>query len=732
MIQDHFVRPSAEYQRETNHIPTYIRHSATYLQKMSGKSFEECVEFVKKTISPGGQRPLKRPMASVLIRDRRTGDRSLQRMPFDQFYSDAIQNKEILAPNMTGYLNADVKESIPAQYIRGNLKLRSKAKHEMFEATMAGDTVLESIKNAEQTTYKYKNNSLSGAHRSLHTPLYNKSSHSTLTSICRCATSYGNANNEKFLMGNRHYWSPDVVTANIVSVIDSTDLVRFQQVMDQFGLRTPTVDETMKCISRSSNLYWRNTIKMAKIHRLIEALEPIERAAFMYSGDLYHLAQCNPEFVKDFFNQLIGRPVEPLSYEEAKQWIGAMDSDLKAYISLLCAKDLDGRTIKELEKGKIDKAGVMVRPPDLRAYGFLAATTQSVVSVIDRYADLIKTFWVVDTMPASISYFPGSMRRTAITSDTDSTIFTVQHWVRWFTGSQKFDDTSAAVAYTAVYFTSQTIRHVLAKLSANLGARKEDLFELQMKNEFFYPVFALTSRAKHYFAYMSAREGNVLPEMKLDVKGVALRNSKVPVYFNQKVKLMMRHVLDSVMDGKMISMTQILNEIAEMEKEIVRNVLTGKYDHLTKEQIRSAEAYKNPESSNYIYHDIWQTVFAPKYGPAEELPYRSVKVSLNLNNQTRLKEWLDQIKDLGIRDRMIKWLETAKKKDLTMLLMPESILSLRGVPEEATIGVDTRQLVVTTMEAFYLFLESLGIYLKNGNNTRLVMDGVYVLPKHEE
>ena len=63
----------------------------------------------------------------------------------------------------------------------------------------------------------------------------------------------------------------------------------------------------------------------------------------------------------------------------------------------------------------------------------------------------------------------------------------------------------------------------MATISGNLGIDQSEITRMQMKNEYYFPVFALTSRAKHYFAYMAAQEGIVFEIMKSEIKGVALR-----------------------------------------------------------------------------------------------------------------------------------------------------------------------------------------------------------------
>ncbi|HWT40750.1 MAG TPA: family B DNA polymerase [Dongiaceae bacterium] len=719
---DLFIRELDDYQRDMNLIGAYIDQNARYLSKMTGQPIERCLEFVKKQTMPGGNLGVTLPMASVLVRAK-NGDRHEERMPYTQFLQTTLEKKEILAPTMTTYMPSSVKESVPARYIVGNLAKRSAAKKAMLAAKMADDPVQEAIHNAMQTTYKYKNNALSGAQRSEHTGLCNKTGHSTLTSFCRTITSYGNANNEKFLLGNRHYWCPDLVRANILATISNVEIAEVEKMLGS-RLRAPTVEETMKCIKRSTDLYWRDAKELENIEQLVKSLSDAERAAFVFSGDLYHLYQINPEFVLDFFNQLTMRPINP--EDDADGWVKRMDDDLKAYVSLLSADILDGRTIKDMKEGVKNKDGSIKIPPDPHGYALIAATARHIVETLAIYKRFIKVFWVNDSMPLSVSHFPASLRRCAITSDTDSTIFTVQYWVKALTALPQFANRGRAVAYTAVYLTSQTIRHILAKMACNLGVEKKNLFKIQMKNEFFFPVFVLTSRAKHYFAYVSAREGNVYKELDMEIKGVGLRNSKVPIYYNKKVIEHMKTILDAAMNGRKISALAILEEIAKEERSIMEAIVSGKYGHLTKETVKTREAYKNPESSNWIHHGMWEQVFAPKYGHAGEMPYKSVKVSLNLNSKSKLQQWLDRIEDPGVKHRMEEWLKARDRTALTMLLMPESVLAQTGVPPEATCGVDIRELIRTTMEAFYLVMESLGFYFKNDRNTKLISDGKYV------
>src|SRR5690606_21365817 len=112
----------------------------------------------------------------------------------------------------------------------------------------------------------------------------------------------------------------------------------------------------------------------------------------------------------------------------------------------------------------------------------------------------------------------------------------VQYWTNWYVGKDDFSEQSMAIANTVIYLSSQLIMHVLAMMSANMGIDSKSIHRIAMKNEYSFPVFCLTSRAKHYYAYISAREGNVYEEMDVELKGVALRNSNVPKAIMRKLR----------------------------------------------------------------------------------------------------------------------------------------------------------------------------------------------------
>ncbi|MFO5854907.1 family B DNA polymerase, partial [Klebsiella pneumoniae] len=109
---------------------------------------------------------------------------------------------------------------------------------------------------------------------------------SNLTSTCRTGTSYANSNNEKFIMGNRHYYTPEITKANLVNIINVADMELIQKAVTNFNLHCPTPEEVVDMVLYSTKHYWQNKYYTAQILKLATGMTPVERAAVMYVGDL--------------------------------------------------------------------------------------------------------------------------------------------------------------------------------------------------------------------------------------------------------------------------------------------------------------------------------------------------------------------------------------------------------------------------------------------------------------
>lgn len=703
-----FVLPPEDYKRDLNVVKKYIETSAYYLSKKTGKPVDEMIKWIADGIK-NRTIPFKDPKILTLVRQE-NGDRVQDNGEGTYLgYLENIERSElIVSPTMTTYTNPKVKASLIAKYVEHNMELRDIDKKESQVAEMDGNLDLAAFKDILQTLRKVMNNSISGSHGSPGTPLYNLSAHPTLTSTCRCATSYANANNERFLAGVRHYWSYDIAIGNIASIVSNSDYKAIAETMEMYDLTVPTVEDVMYIVEESTSNYWRMSDKLNKIRDFVNTLTDLERAAYCYSQDCYTLARLNEDLVKTMILEFATCPTVPV--DNPNDYIKQLDSDRKALVSVIASDHIDGRRLEVVEK------------EDPVSYGIVGAAAKNVNEQLMRYSDIITTFWRTQHTPSSIYNFPSAVRKTVVVSDTDSTIFTVADWVKLCFGKIKFDVSGKSVAATMVYFTSQTLVHLLALFSTNMGVEKKRLHQLEMKNEYMMESLILTGKAKHYAYRTIVKEGNVYKDPKLDIKGVTLRNSKVPPVIMNGVHTMISDIMDDVKEKGTVEVTKYLTRVGNVERMIRDAIAKGSPEYLTRTQLLPKESYKKPLSSAYFYYLMWEEVFAPKYGHIGMLPATTVKLSMTTTNKTLLTQWINSFEDPAMVSRMNNFLTTYKRTSLKMLLVPTDVLKSGSIPKEIINGSSYRHTIYSVAEAYYLLLESLGYYSHNDKITRLVSD----------
>lgn len=708
LYSDHFALPATQYQRDVDVLKHYVQDVTKYLQVQTGKSEQECRNFVTSNLKAGGQFAFKDPKVVYLDRVE-NGDREKKETTLSRYIRESLQTRELIAPTFTTYLHPDVEKSLLSVYIEENIAKRGKAKKMMFAAKAAGDRVLSDVKKIEQTGRKLANNAISGAHVSASTPLYNKTAHSTLTSTCRSTSGYGNANNEKFLSGNRHYFNHHIVTNNIVAIVNATDFTALESIVRKYDLHYPTVDEVMQCITYSSSMYWWEQKYVDGIRVLIEKLNPLERAAFVYTGDAYHLMKLNPEMMRTFLTRLSDK-IEGVHPDPMKTCKKAPDS----YISLahqICFRETAGIGV---DHSKIEGT------PKIHT---LALTLDNIAHTVLDYSDLIKVLWMPKTLPASVAHFPESIRRSAVTSDTDSTIFTVQDWIFWYTGKLSFDDRSKGVYAAVVFLAASTITHVLATMSANMGIIPDHMFKIAMKSEFTFDVFVNTSIGKHYFAAISCQEGNVFEKFEYEIKGVGLKSANSPRKIIKTANEMMKGIIHDVVEKGSISLYKYLAIVADSEREIEASIRAGNLEYLRSGSVKDAASYtQSAENSPYQNHFFWNEVFGPKYGTMPEPPYETAKISVSTDSSTKLKAWIDSIEDKQLAQRLQAYIVRTGKNGITTFNLPKEILNSKGIPAEITMVIDFRKIKTDICSIFYIILESLGYYAQGDKVNKLVSE----------
>lgn len=713
MSNNPFVLDRKDYKRDINIVKHYVEQQAAYLSVSTGKDLQTCLNFVKSSLRKGGQFEFKDPKIKYLERNDK-GDREEKEGTAWAYISESVKNREIIAPTLTTYLHPDEKPSLLSAFLEENVARRNKAKKAMFEAEVNQDWEVYDMKKTEQKNNKLSNNSVSGMHCSPANPIYNETGHSTLTSNCRSTSGYGNANNEKFLAGNRHYYNHHIVLNNIVSTITNCDLDLIDKVIIKYGLNYPTVDDTIACIKYSTNLYWWEKHYFKKIEDFVSKLTPTQRAAFVYIGDFYHLKKYNEGFVRNFLSGIIQKIKGRYNGDPVK-FIKSSDEIYVNMAHQICAEEVKGYGKKYHELKEDDVHTV-------------ALTVKNIEDTLNNHTDLIKAFWVTTNIPASVAYFPTSVRRAALTSDTDSTIFTVQDWILWYRGHYTMDAGAIALIGAMTALASLTIIHVLALMSGNFGIVEKHIHRIEMKNEYRFDVFVPTQLGKHYYANMGCQEGNVFEKHKMEIKGVYLKSSNLPATINKRAQEMMKRITDEVMtisetNPTPIEVRKYIQEVADIERMIITSIKKGETEFLKASSIKDAQSYSKEENdSPYRHHVFWNEVFGQKYGVVPEPPYSTIKVSSIIENQTDINNWLATMQDPNIKANIENWIKRTGKSSFGTFNLPTTVLKNRGIPLEIASIINYKKIIIDLCSIFYLILETLGVYLYDDKVARLASD----------
>lgn len=757
-----FIRSPKEYRRDLNIVENYTLNMAQYIATMTGHEFESVVEWIKQNINP------VEPKLKLLVR-RNGGDRKKEIHGFDKYIREISHANRLLGPNLVVYENPKKKKSFISDFIEKGLERRAVVKKKGQLAEMAGDMETYTFCDNQQGRIKILNNSISGAHASPHNPIYNKTAHTTLTSPCRCITTISDALAEKMLAGNRHYQTPEIAMADMASIIRIADLDAIRMAMITYDIKPPTAAYVIEHVLTSCRLYWRSGSKERQLKQFINAMSDIELAAVAYVSDLKAIRDNNDFFMRKFISSLMEKPTEPVDNPET--YHSKANGDMLAMIGLIMSEELNGRTVYKMKDEN---------PEDYKLYG---AAVKQVFDWLAHYKDFIVAFLRTDCMPPSIHSLPSSLRRVVVVSDTDSTVFTTEKWVTWYIGKNEFTRKAMSVAGAMAYIDSQVLAHHLALLSKHMGVEESKLFRLSMKPEFYQPVFGVTNMSKHYFSYILACEGNVYHKPKFDVKGVNLKNSRLPMSIRGAMNQYIMWIMDAMMRGHKPTLAEALKAPAMLAHDICRSLGNGDVKYLSSMQIKSKASYKGDNPPAWVNHMLWKEVFSPLYGESDEPPYTVIKAPVTVDTRARLEAWAKTLDAataerlgrfmcqhakytsksgvqtinkgdlviktqsskpgvLGVSGRIYEYqgyeakldLGTVKYKEeedawkdvgstrdsFTSFWIPTSRLQNGLLPKELLPILDAAKIEDELLSGFMIALETTGYYIRNGNRTRLL------------
>jgi hypothetical protein len=694
-MQDIFFKSAEHYTDKLDPIREYIKQLSSYISVRHNidiaKAKEIATSIVKENIKDKTVRHYERL---------ENGDRQITSTPLLQYIYNTIKQNKILTPTFTTYQPKSTHVSVLSQFINRNVKARSLAKKVAQKAKATGDTDLFLSKNSEQNNMKIYNNSLSGAFAQESCILHNPTGHSTLTSITRTITGIANACNEKLVAGNRFYSKPIDVLNDIVYIATTCNLEEIALAVQKYNLYIPTIEDTVNVLKYSSDLYFISQAYYdTYIIPYLSKLSPLHLAAICYCGDLYHIRKYNSDFLLEFTKKLIEKKVQA-NTDDVVDKLYKVNENILNFVHQIYYSEVKG-------KGK-DYTKML----DNNLAGSIYATSQNVVKAIGEYRDFFRAFFLNNILPCNGHALRYMRRRAVVLSDTDSTCFTLDNWVKWYNGSFNITDETIAASCSVGFIASQVIIHQLALFSSFMNVDKEDINKLTMKNEYLWLAHVPASVSKHYFAYTVMQEGNVFSEPEIEIKGVHLKNSAVPKTIIADAKDIMEYILKSVANNEKVSFNKVLKRIIDLEKEITDSIHNNETKYLKKSKIKNKEAYSLDETkSPYQRHQFWEDVFKPKYGSVELLPYDVVKIPTTVTSRKNIKEWVDSIEDKGLGARLQDWLVKYNKDRLETIYLNEGYVLAYGIPQEIKQVIDVNRIVLDITIQHRLILETLGVLI---------------------
>ena len=643
-----------------------------------------------------------KPLNSKVIINKSYGNAELvNNVDVIKFFN--YHQQRILAPAGSVYSTTDEKKSLMYEFIKHYLSTRKILKKEMLKAEEAGDTVTAQIKNYGQATVKIRANSIIGGTGSEYSFCYNKAAFNSVTSLSRNTIMNAYAFTERFLGGNiylptyNHFLNYMTVITNKCPSEEKVNAI-----IDKYQLHIPDNDEIMDTFYGYMYTY-TNKIPRGYLYTLIENLPRYKKIFLYYANNFFLLAQKNKDLLRSYIREVFTLPnftQEELDKTDPKD-LFKYDGDLLIVLNTHYAYLLGDISLYDAPRDAPDIAKQLVIIAE-----HMTNKVQPLMEIIDFFCNHHTS--VADTTIHKLMY-----RKVVANSDTDSVIFTTKEWVKWYTDSYNFTQDAFDIDVLVTYFLSKTVAWLMYTISEQRGALGEDLYAMNMKNEFLYPVMMSCIIPKHYVGPQTMREGHILPKPKMDIKGVSFRGSSMQKITLDNTENFLTSIINDIYDKDhpeklgSIKIRKYISKVIEYELHILHSLKAGETTFLSVEPVKYKTEYKDPSVSMYFNYEVWCNVFQDKYGEIQ-IPTKCHIVPLNylmmLNNDYKdflFKNYRD------IFDKLYKYIATLdpKKKISRIPINP----ALSKIPDELIPLIDSKLIVYKNCAPMYLALESLGL-----------------------
>lgn len=622
-------------------------------------------------------------------------------------------NTKIIAPFGSTYETADRISSFLKGMIDEKSALRKKEKKLMLKAKQNNDKVAATYHNNNQSTIKVNMNSLIGAMGSNFNFLSSVANFNSVTSIGRYFVTNAFAHGERFLHANFFFLNEEELINHIVTCVRfGPDKDKVIEVCRQKGFKVPTADEVYDFLISNLHKYQFAT-QHPHIKQMLRSLHPGELTFIFYMSNMKNLVFENEWYFRPWLDQFLQGANADLSKVSQidPQDIYKLDGDLAIVLSTVYNQEMPVN-----DKGNsISIYQTVDEYPDLARK--FACIGQAMQAKIDEIADVFDLFMNHNVAITYTHELKHMFRDVIMLSDTDSILFTVKDWIQWYQKDMKFTPTAFSINSIVVYWLSKSIKNLLVHMSKAFGAVGDDVYKMNMKNEFMMPIEIVTSLKKHYASILAIQEGVFYKEPKLDIKGVNLRGSNFSQETLNYIEWWIRDLIDTIYHtGKISAQTKII-EVLRFERLIYDSLRQHEVRFLTVDPIKNENEYKEADKSVYFNYLFWEHVFAEKYGHIL-IPTKCYILPLtNINHQVYKALLADKYPDIA--KKIKEFVDAHPGKEITRV--PINPLT-NTIPEELLDITHYKSIIYDNVKPFYIILQSLGLSLGNGKSKILLSD----------
>lgn len=692
--------------RNINPIETYKIRMAIYVSRTKNISYDKAYSAVTKMLEDK-----KDTFNKVIIKynEKNEYENKEKKTNTLQGYIDIFLNSKMYtyAPSMTTYIRPEVMESVHADFQAVKKKQRGVVKEEGFKAKMAKDLPLFALKDTTQKAIKRNMNALSGAYVSPNVA-QNTSAHYSLTSTVRATTSVANMHNEINLGGNLLLETPSKVISYILAVIEAFKgkEKEFDNLVNKYDLRIPNVEQFARWVEHITDNYYRDTKHKKYIRNFIGRLTDMDRAIAYYANSTKNLYFANPEIFKPLVASLIDTDsvAEPF-------WNSDRDVEITEEEFVL----IHSMFYERLKGIRLYTHEDIYTKLDVTLQHNIHSFVHNLRRKNKEYKDIHEFFITTDVTVVGLARAKKMIRNTVAISDTDSTIFSLDIFNKWFYNRLRYDMASG-VKITALFAdrAQYAIGKHLRQLTNRLNVPEDRKSLLSYKSEMVWTYLLPASVAKTYICPTAIVESNPLPEVELEKKGVQIRSSLYTEETSKAIDTLALYINDTINNNKPLSIQKVLEHIKAHELKIKKAILDKNINYFKTINIKVAETYKAGADSNPIkYNDFYNETLGEIYGKGEP-PYTAVKLPIRgMDNKTKLHAAAEIYKHNKAITNIIKTRMDNGYDYLGAIYIPYDILyNNPAILDDIYDILDLNKIIYEEARGLYVMLKSLGYLVR--------------------